>query len=109
MDKDISTTLEEGLDLPNDDLRFQVLLKCPYPSLADKQIKARQNADYTWYLIETIRKIIQTVGRGMRNEDDYCTNYLIDSSFKNVLKNKYCPNYLKDSIQKKISINGVKI
>lgn len=105
----VAYSLEEGLDLPNDDLRFQVLLKCPYPSLADKQIKARQKADYTWYLIETIRKIIQTVGRGMRNEDDYCTNYLIDTSFKNVLKNKYCPQYLKDSVQKKISINGVKI
>lgn len=105
----VAYSLEEGLNLPNDDLRFQILLKCPFPSLADSQIKARQNADYTWYLIETIRKIIQTVGRGMRNEDDYCTNYLIDSSFKKVLKNKYCPQYLKDSIQKKLSINGVKL
>ena len=105
----VAYSLEEGLNLPDDDIRFQILLKCPYPSLADKQIKARQKADYTWYLIETIRKIMQTVGRGMRHEDDYCTNYLIDSSFKNILKNKYCPQYLKDSVQKKISINGVKI
>ena len=105
----VAYSLEEGLNLPNDDIRFQVLLKCPYPSLADKQIKARQKADYTWYLLETIRKLIQTVGRGMRNEDDYCKNYLIDTSFKNILKNKYCPQYLKDSVQKKISINGVKL
>lgn len=105
----VAYSLEEGLNLPNDDIRFQILLKCPYPSLADKQIKARQRADYTWYLLETLRKFIQTVGRGMRNEDDYCTNYLIDSSFKNILKNKYCPQYLKDSVVKKISINGTKI
>lgn len=105
----VAYSLEEGLDLPDDDIRFQILLKCPYPSLADNQIKARQKADYTWYLLETIRKLIQTVGRGMRHEDDYCTNYLIDSSFKNILKNKYCPQYLKDSVQKKISIGGNKI
>lgn len=105
----VAYSLEEGLDLPNDDIRFQILLKCPYPSLADKQIKARQKADYTWYLLETIRKIVQTVGRGMRNEEDYCKNYLIDSSFKNVLRNKYCPKYIKDSIQKNISINGKSI
>lgn len=105
----VAYSLEEGLNLPNDDIRFQILLKCPYPSLADKQIKARQKVDYTWYLLETIRKFIQTVGRGMRNEDDYCTNYLIDTSFKNILKNKYCPQYLKNSVQKKVSINGVKL
>ena len=105
----VAYSLEEGLNLPDDDIRFQVLLKCPYPSLADKQIKARQKADYTWYLLETIRKLIQTVGRGMRNEDDYCTNYLIDSSFKSILKNKYCPQYLKDSVQRKISIGGNKL
>ena len=105
----VAYSLEEGLNLPDDDIRFQILLKCPYPSLADKQIKARQKADYTWYLLETIRKVIQTVGRGMRNENDYCKNYLIDTSFKNILKNKYCPKYLKDSVQKKISINGSKI
>ena len=105
----VAYSLEEGLNLPDDNIRFQILLKCPYPSLADKQIKARQKADYTWYLLETIRKVIQTVGRGMRHEEDYCKNYLIDSSFKNVLKNKYCPNYLKDSVQKNISINGVKL
>lgn len=102
----VSYSLEEGLNLPDDDIRFQILLKCPYPSLADKQIKARQKADYTWYLLETIRKIIQTVGRGMRHEDDYCKNYLIDTSFKTVLKNKYCPKYIKDSVQKRLIING---
>ena len=102
----VAYSLEEGLNLPDDDIRFQILLKCPYPSLADKQIKARQKADYTWYLLETIRKIIQTVGRGMRHEDDYCKNYLIDSSFKSVLKNKYCPKYIKDSVQKRLVING---
>ena len=105
----VAYSLEEGLNLPDDDIRFQILLKCPYPSLADKQIKARQKADYTWYLLETIRKLIQTVGRGMRHEDDYCKNYLIDTSFKNVLKNKYCPQYLKDSVVKTISIGGKKI
>jgi len=102
----VAYSLEEGLNLPDDDIRFQILLKCPYPSLADKQIKARQKADYTWYLLETIRKTIQTVGRGMRHEDDYCKNYLIDSSFKSILKNKYCPKYIKDSVQKRLIING---
>lgn len=95
----VAYSLEEGLDLPNDDLRFQILLKCPYPNLGDKQIKARANNDYRWYQIETIRKFVQTIGRGMRNKDDYCTNYVIDSSFKDIIRNKYCPKYIKDSIK----------
>lgn len=103
----VAYSLEEGLDLPNDDLRFQILLKCPFPSLADKQIKARMEADYSWYTIETIRKLIQTVGRGMRAEDDYCTNYLIDTSFKQLLRNKYCPRYLKDSVKHDVKIDMI--
>ena len=95
----VAYSLEEGLDLPNDDLRFQILLKCPYPNLGDKQIKARANNDYRWYQIETIRKFVQTIGRGMRNKDDYCSNYIIDSSFKDIIRNKNCPQFIKDSIK----------
>ena len=37
----VGPTLVEGVDLPGDDCRFIVILKVPYPSLADKIVKAK--------------------------------------------------------------------
>ena len=53
--------------------------------------------------------LIQKKFPNLKGYTDYCKNYLIDSSFKNILKNKYCPTYIKNSVEKKISINGSKI
>ena len=96
----VAYSLQEGLDLPYDNIRFQVLYKVPFPFLGDPQIKARMNADKDWYMIEAIRNIIQAHGRGMRAEDDYCTNYLIDSSFQGVFKSKLCPTELKECMRR---------
>lgn len=96
----VAYSLQEGLDLPYDNIRFQIMYKVPFPFLGDPQVKARKNNDNDWYMIETIRTLIQAHGRGMRAEDDYCKNYLIDSSFQSIFNSKLCPSELKDCLQK---------
>ena len=90
--------MEEGVDLPYENVTFQIIFKIPYPFLGDAQIKARKDADSEWYMTETIRKLVQTQGRGMRAEDDHCTNYVLDSSFNGIIRNKLCPKSFKECV-----------
>lgn len=95
----ISPSMNEGVDLPGDLCRFQIIYKIPYPDLGDKQIRLRSNADEDWYNYKTSLSLIQTYGRGMRFEDDYCMTYFIDSRIREYVKNdKFLPESFKKLI-----------
>src|SRR5262245_36254118 len=55
----VSPSLREGVDLPDDFLRFQVLTKLPYPDLGDPWTAARQARDPRWYALETAKALVQ--------------------------------------------------
>lgn len=95
----VAYSLEEGVDLPYDNISFQIIFKTPYPYLGDPQIKARKDVDPDWYMTETIRKLVQIHGRGMRAEDDSCVNYVLDSSFKGIIRSKLCPSSFKECVR----------
>lgn len=80
----IAPSADRGLDLPDDLCRAQIILKVPYLSLGDKQTQERlyKTPDgNVWYNVEVASTIMQMVGRGVRNDKDYCTCYILDSSF----------------------------
>lgn len=81
----ISPSMSEGVDLPYDNCRFQIIYKIPYPYIVDKQIKKRSNYDYKFIHYETVKTLIQTYGRIMRSETDYGVTYIIDGSFLSLL------------------------
>ncbi|WP_405293953.1 helicase C-terminal domain-containing protein [Methanobrevibacter sp.] len=92
----ISPSMNEGVDLPGDLCRFQIIYKLPYPDLADKQIRLRANADEDWYDYKTALSLIQTYGRGMRFDRDYCTTYFIDSRLRQFcLNDRFIPDSFK--------------
>ena len=92
----ISPSMNEGVDLPGDLCRFQIIYKLPYPDLRDKQILMRANADSDWYDYKTALSLIQTYGRGMRFESDWCVTYFIDSRLKQFcLNDKFVPDSFK--------------
>ena len=96
----ISPSMNEGVDLPGDLCRFQIMYKLPYPDLADKQIRLRANADEDWYIYKTALSLIQTYGRGMRFEDDYCNTYFIDSRIGDfAINGKFIPQDFKYLIE----------
>lgn len=76
-----SPSLMEGFDGKGDILRFQILMRIPYPSLEDRRIKIKAERDKEWYIYQTCQPLIQSVGRGMRSEDDWCDYYVVDSNF----------------------------
>ena len=71
----------EGVDLPDDLGRWQVITKIPWPSLGDAAIAALAERDPEWYLWETAKTVIQAGGRVSRHENDYGVTYCLDSSF----------------------------
>jgi Rad3-related DNA helicase len=81
----LSPSMERGIDLPDDNCRFIIIVKMPFPYLGDPQIKARLyqgRSGRSWYNAITARRIVQSTGRGMRSPNDFCESYILDSNFE---------------------------
>ena len=98
----VSPSMSEGVDLPYDKCRFQIIYKIPFPYLGDKQINQRRKRDNRWYAYKTAMTLMQTYGRGMRAEDDYCATYILDSDINMILKSpiykKLIPKFFREAI-----------
>jgi Rad3-related DNA helicase len=78
----LSPSLREGIDLPDDFLRFQIVTKLPYPDLGDPWTAARQARDPRWYAVETAKGLVQAYGRSCRHAGDRGVTYVLDAQFK---------------------------
>ena len=77
----LSPSMMEGVDLHDDLSRFQVICKVPFPYLGDLVVKKRMENNNKWYPYMTAKSIIQSLGRSIRNENDYATSYILDSDW----------------------------
>lgn len=96
----ISPSIKEGVDLKGDLCRFQIILKIPYPSIADARVKylLMEKKQWTWYFQETAKDIIQMYGRAIRSEDDHAKLYIIDGSFNDVHKKTKFPEWFEEAL-----------
>lgn len=81
----IGPSLIEGIDLKDDLCRFIIVMKIPYPSLGDKFIEKKFKSNPQWYMWKTVNSLIQGIGRGVRNEKDWCETYILDGTLDNIL------------------------
>lgn len=77
----LGPTLTEGINLPDDLCRFIIIMKIPFPNLGDELVLRKSKLFPTWYNSETSNVVIQSIGRGNRHKDDYCTTYILDGNF----------------------------
>jgi Rad3-related DNA helicase len=56
-------------------------MKIPFPNLGDELVLRKSKLFPTWYNSETSNVVIQSIGRGNRHKDDYCTTYILDGNF----------------------------
>jgi Rad3-related DNA helicase len=77
----LSPSLREGVDLPDDFLRFQIVTKMPYPDLGDPWTAARHARDPRWYALETAKALVQAYGRSCRHAGDHGVTYILDGQF----------------------------
>jgi ATP-dependent DNA helicase DinG len=78
----VSPSLREGVDLPDDFLRFQIITKMPYPDLGDPWTAARRQRDPRWYVLETAKALVQAYGRSCRHAADHGVTYMLDAQFQ---------------------------
>lgn len=76
----ISPSIYEGVDFSDDYSRYQIIVKAPFQSLSDKRVAyiAKKYPDI--YKIMTLKKIVQGLGRSIRNKDDYAVSFILDKN-----------------------------
>ena len=96
----VGPTLNTGIDLPGDECRFIIIMKVPYPSLADRLVKEKNRLFPLWYNSQTSNEIIQGIGRGVRYNGDWCVTYILDSCFNTLYRStkEQYPQELQDRI-----------
>lgn len=82
----IACGMYEGIDLPNDLGRWQVVAKIPWPSLGNPAIQYKSESNNEWYTWETLKTVIQACGRICRTPSDYGVTYILDASFSRLYK-----------------------
>ena len=75
------------------------MFKIPYPH-KNELVKYRMEQDRSWYFYQAVMAIMQAYGRGIRDMDDYCTMYIIDSSFEYLFNynRKFFNEYFKEAV-----------
>lgn len=106
----VSSSLAEGVDLKDDLSRFQIIIKLPFLSLADKRTSEKIKRDNNWYISKMFGTLIQQCGRSTRNKNDYSVTYILDQSFKwwlfnNKKKGWFQPQFLKRIIWDETKFN----
>jgi len=75
----VSPSMATGWDFPDDECRWQIIVKLPYPDTRGAIMKARaKDKEFTSYLVA--QQLIQATGRGVRSKTDYCETYILDNN-----------------------------
>lgn len=82
----VAYSATEGVSLDDDKCRFQIIAKLSWQNLGDIVIKTKADNNGNWYILKTLQSLIQAIGRGIRHSEDYCTTYILDSSFSRIQK-----------------------
>jgi Rad3-related DNA helicase len=83
----ISVAFEEGYDWVGELCDYQILLKVPFLDLEDKRVARRLELNHwNWYYLEALKETIQAYGRAVRSAEDKKKFYVLDESFKNLIK-----------------------
>ena len=94
----LSPSLFEGVDLTDDLSRWQIIIKLPFASLADKRIKHLATIFPTWYINDVVKKIIQACGRSTRHNEDYSRTYILDKATSYTFSKVKLPMWFKKRI-----------
>ena len=84
----VSPSMFEGVDLPGDLSRFQVLVKAPFPSLGDKRMKFILDRRPDIYNTIAVMKMVQGAGRSVRSMDDHAITYCLDINGQRIFTDK---------------------
>jgi Rad3-related DNA helicase len=98
----VASGLYEGVDLPQDLGRWQVITKVPWPSLAEQAIVYQMEKDPEWYANEAVKIVLQAYGRICRTVDDYGRTVMLDNSFNRLYAgySHLFPEWFKEALNR---------
>lgn len=96
----VACGMYEGIDLPEDLGRWQIISKIPWQSLGSPAVRHLSEVDPEWYVWETMKTVIQACGRICRTPDDFGVSYCPDATFWNMYdKGRHLvPEWFSDAI-----------
>lgn len=99
----VSPSMTEGVSFDDDLARFQIPLRVPYLNVGDPIIKARSAIDRPWYFWMTATTLFQSIGRIVRNMNDYGVTIIPDSRLSYFLGRQFgykkVPKWIMDSMK----------
>jgi len=105
----VSPSILEGVDGKEATARFQIALKCPYPSMADRYIQRLLKENETLYREMVRRGIEQLIGRVQRTPKDVGITYLLDESFSFFLKKNPVNPHVRAKIKRVVFSDIMKV
>lgn len=102
----VSPAIMTGWDFPDDQCRFQILAKLPFPDTRSKIIQARQEIDKDYGAHLMMQQLVQAVGRGMRSETDWCETFIVDDHWAWVQSKykKFAPAWFWAAVRRSITV-----
>jgi len=97
----VASGLYEGIDLPEDAGRWQVITKVPFPNLGEPAIKYRMAKDSDWFSWQATKVILQASGRICRGPEDFGETFIVDDNFKRLYTENpdMYPEWYKQSVK----------
>jgi ATP-dependent DNA helicase DinG len=96
----VACGMYEGIDLPDDLGRWQVITKIPWMSLGNPAIRHLAELDPSWFEWESLKTTIQACGRICRTPSDFGVSYIADKSFDRLMSSKCSiPQWFLDAIR----------
>lgn len=97
----VASGMYEGVDLPYEAGRFQLVAKIPYPNLGEPAIRYQTSQDQKWFSWQAVKQVLQACGRICRTPEDYGETYILDANFRNLYSNnqEMFPDWFKESVR----------
>lgn len=78
----VSPSITTGYDFPDDECRFQIIAKVPFPDRRDPITERRTllDADYPYYA--AMQELVQATGRAVRSNVDFAETFIVDEHAK---------------------------
>lgn len=99
----VGVAMSEGLDLPGDEARWQVIVKAPFLPVKDPWVAARmaEPDGEQWYAEQALMDVLQACGRIVRSRDDWGVTYVIDAQVGRLVRENVgvLPEWFRERVQ----------
>ena len=97
----VSPSITSGWDFLEDECRYIIVGKIPYPDTKDLVTMARAESDKEWTSFMAMETLVNEAGRGSRSQFDKCEVLIVDDNWKWFYKRyqSYAPKYFQERVR----------